>query len=152
MGLASQFGSDQSAYQCSSCGQKVALYTPSCPKCFNNTLKPLRIEKARSGFQKPEERSQTKTGANPLGSVVLVAIIVGAVVAASNMFKPAPPEPVTIQSPPPVTAKPKVRPRVSTASKRTKRPAPVVSKPSLDSAPSPRPAKPMKLWEASDGE
>ncbi len=148
MGLASHFG-DQAAYKCKKCGQTVALYTPSCPRCLDNTL--VKTEKAPEAFRTvKEEIRDTRKPVHPVVPFAALVIVVALAVAVSTMFAPPRPESMT---------KPEPRPKVgSTAksvhisnnqsSKRSKN-----SKAHGVSTATPKPATPMKLWEAgSDDE
>lgn len=147
MGLASQFGGDDAAYQCGQCGTKVALYTPCCPKCLNKTLTPVKkVEKAQPGFQRANQgdREAKKTASPVAGLLIIVAI------AAGVYFMVSQPKPEAVTRPDPgptVTTRPQARPRVT--QKRIKRPT--VSKAPAGSTASstPKPVKQMKLWEAT---
>jgi hypothetical protein len=152
MGLASQFGDQGAGYKCKNCGHTVALYTPCCPKCLDSAL--VKTEKAPEKFKntvKEESRESTQPG-NPVAPFAALAIILALAVAAYNYFSPPPPA-ITRTEPSPTrsTARPQARSstRVSNQSKRSK---PVVSKTprsTAASSPTPKPATPMKLWEAS---
>lgn len=166
MGLANQFG-DQGAYKCTNCGHSVALYSPSCPRCLDNTL--VRIEKTPEKYRPVTEREVTgepiKPSGNPIATFAVLAIILALALYISNKFVPQartdsmtttePSSSVvsTTTSKPPVSSS--VRVSNNQSAKHSKNPRPVstinrVSTPgSAPALPTARPARPMKLWEDS---
>ncbi len=157
MGLANHFG-DQ-AYQCKSCGHKMALYAPCCPVCLNKTLAPIKTDKVPEGYRANNvETSDTSKPASPIAPIVGLLIILAIGITASYIF--APPKTESTIRPDPAAAvesTPKAQPvRVSNyqSNKHNKHPntRPVVAKTHAASTASfsaPKPVTKMKLWEAS---
>ncbi len=158
MGLANHFG-DQ-AYQCKSCGHKMALYAPCCPVCLNKSITAVKTE-TRSGeaFRTADQEiGETRKPDTPVATYVGLAVLAAICLAVLTMFSP--PRPASV-------AKPDLSPKIeeSTArsqansssvlasSRRNKHPniRPVVSRAHVSTARSstPKPVTPMKLWEAS---
>ncbi len=164
MALANQFG-DQAAYKCTNCGQTVALYSPSCPRCLDNTL--VQVEKKTPEKYRPVTQvsgESTKQG-HPLVPVAALAIIMALAVALYNRFGPPRTESMTKTEPIPTLESTSTAPQVSSTVRVSKNPPVKHSKPSnsrpvsktqrvsapgsISAAPAAKPATPMKLWQES---
>lgn len=153
MGLASHFG-DQASYKCKNCGYTMTLYAPCCPKCLDTAL--IKLEKSPEKFKNTvnEDSRESTKSVHPAVPFVALAALVAIAVAGFMTF--APPRPELKTDPGPrvgSTARPPSSSVRVSNNRAIKRSRPVISKTrSTSSSSAPKPATPMKLWEASGDE